>query len=665
MNEFKRAVEQAKNHQHRKMMWYVTSSVAIIFIISIMLFVSRGTRVEVLPEVIKSQASVSVTRGIAIVIYGYLYSLSSAAEIEVKAQGYIKSRKVLTRENFGEITTVTLKPMPSEIILTSSTSDQKTSWQINDQLVAVANSIHKTVEAGDYSLTVNHPYFKEKTLSYVLTGGTVINETIELEPIDIGIQINSSPSDASVIVDGIKEGKTPLFLTLLGGVHQIEVIKHGYDSTYEQLELKNTSKEVIRNYNLLAKSAGVTVSVLPVDGTMRLNGISVSTKDKIKVNAGQKNILSYEKSGYFSHSETFNLKADQTKHIDFELEEEMGTLEIISTPPSTNVFINGKSAGKTPLILSLKAVAHKVELTLIGYRSLSFSVTPSASKPSKINANLIYEAEARLKDAPTTYKTHTGGEMVLFKPNDQVVMGALRSELGQRANEFIRTVNITKPFYAGRYEVTNGAYAKFNAVNTGSPSIPVTSITWLDAVHYANWLSQNESFTPVYIIEKDTLTRINPLADGYRLLTEAEWEWLARKAERKQQTQFVWGDNKTIPKKAGNIADESVKGVIRSYVPRYNDGYAGVAPVMSMLREKSGLYDMGGNVSEWVHDSYSLTLPGKNQILEQILDPKILGMRVVKGASYKSGTLTELRGSYREGQVQARDDLGFRLGRYL
>ncbi len=104
---------------------------------------------------------------------------------------------------------------------------------------------------------------------------------------------------------------------------------------------------------------------------------------------------------------------------------------------------------------------------------------------------------------------------------------------------------------------------------------------------------------------------------------------------------------------------------MKTYVPRYNDTYASLAPVKSFSRETSGLYDMGGNVSEWTHDVYTLTVPDATQVYPQQLDSRLKGSRVIKGANWRSGSLTELRAAYREGLSEPRDDVGFRVGRYL
>jgi formylglycine-generating enzyme required for sulfatase activity len=104
---------------------------------------------------------------------------------------------------------------------------------------------------------------------------------------------------------------------------------------------------------------------------------------------------------------------------------------------------------------------------------------------------------------------------------------------------------------------------------------------------------------------------------------------------------------------------------VKFYVPLYNDGYPGIAPVGSFNRESSGLYDMAGNVSEWVHDVYSIMPPSEGTIANNPLGEQRGEAHVVKGANWRSGTITTLRPAFREGLAGGRDDVGFRIGRYL
>lgn len=100
-------------------------------------------------------------------------------------------------------------------------------------------------------------------------------------------------------------------------------------------------------------------------------------------------------------------------------------------------------------------------------------------------------------------------------------------------------------------------------------------------------------------------------------------------------------------------------------MPNYNDGYVNVAPVGHFRRELSGLYDMAGNVSEWVHDVYSIKPPMTNTSVRNPMGEQRGHSHVIKGANFRSGTITTLRPAFREGLTTGRDDVGFRIGRYL
>ena len=73
---------------------------------------------------------------------------------------------------------------------------------------------------------------------------------------------------------------------------------------------------------------------------------------------------------------------------------------------------------------------------------------------TKISATLIDEEDARLAESPLEYLSQGQQTMKLLEP-DMIVLGAKRSEIGQRANETIRRVKLTKPFYLSIHEITN------------------------------------------------------------------------------------------------------------------------------------------------------------------------------------------------------------------
>ena len=134
---------------------------------------------------------------------------------------------------------------------------------------------------------------------------------------------------------------------------------------------------------------------------------------------------------------------------------------------------------------------------------------------------------------------------------------------------------------------------------------------------------------------------------------------------RKKQQKFVWGNQLKIPKSGGNLADESAIGIVDIYIPGYNDGYPSLAPVGSFKKEDSGLYDLSGNVSEWINDFYLLYPPNADILYYDPSGPKEGSSHVVKGSNFRSGSLTEIRASYRDSEVNTQDYIGFRIVRYV
>ncbi len=140
-----------------------------------------------------------------------------------------------------------------------------------------------------------------------------------------------------------------------------------------------------------------------------------------------------------------------------------------------------------------------------------------------------------------------------------------------------------------------------------------------------------------------------PLPNGYRLPTEAEWAWAARASGRSSPLKYPWGQNYPAPSNRGNYAA--------------GDSYVITAPVASFKSSRLGLFDIGGNVSEWMHDYYSVFTGFDNQLITDPKGPDQGKHHVVRGSSWRHGSIAELRLSYRDYAVKPRDDLGFRVAR--
>jgi formylglycine-generating enzyme required for sulfatase activity len=250
-------------------------------------------------------------------------------------------------------------------------------------------------------------------------------------------------------------------------------------------------------------------------------------------------------------------------------------------------------------------------------------------------------------------------------------MGASRREPGRRANETLREVELQRPFYIAALEVTNAQFRKwkadhssgrFGAHDLSGEAQPVVNVTWEQAAEYCNWLSSQEGLPAAYAMRDGKLAPVAPLNTGYRLPTEAEWSRAAR-YPGEGQLRFPWGNALPAPPRAGNFADESARSLVAVVLQGYDDRFPATAPVGSFPPNGLGLFDLGGNVAEWVNDVYAIP-PPDTPVERDPTGPPSGDLHVILGSSFLQGTVSELRLSYRDYGTKTRSDVGFRVARY-
>ena len=226
------------------------------------------------------------------------------------------------------------------------------------------------------------------------------------------------------------------------------------------------------------------------------------------------------------------------------------------------------------------------------------------------------------RDQPKAFVNSAGLQMQPI-PGGSFQMGSSRTDPSYRSDEALHTVRISRDFYISAHEVTRGQFRSFvdseryrteaerdgrggwgfdavhgavgvtgrqytwlNPGYTQTESHPVVNVSYGDAVAFCRWLSVEEDRT-------------------YRLPTEAEWEYACRGGT---QTRYAGGDSDSAVRSMGNVADRSLAAKSRmaaQWAQSWDDGYAFTAPVGAFQPNAWGLYDMHGNVWEWVQDLYA------------------------------------------------------------
>ncbi|MGB5177685.1 MAG: SUMF1/EgtB/PvdO family nonheme iron enzyme, partial [Gammaproteobacteria bacterium] len=383
------------------------------------------------------------------------------------------------------------------------------------------------------------------------------------------------------------------------------------------------------------------------------------------------------KPGYQLVDTPVTLAADELQQLAVTLPPEYGIVFVTTRPADARLMIDGKPAGEATRRLRLSTRPHTLSFSKSGYLSQQVTVTPRAGVSKNVAITLKTQAQAtaerKAASMPATRTTATGQRLRLIKPAGSFRMGASRREAGRRANESARLVQLARPFYLSEKEVTNDEYRRFKpSHDSGSAegasldagTLPVVNVSWDDAARYCNWISKQQGLAPAYRESDGKMLAVSPLGSGYRLPTEAEWAYVARRLGRQEEASYPWAGQYPPAKTVGNFADASIADTLANTVPGYNDGYRVAAPVGSFPASSSGFFDLGGNVAEWIHDYYAV-YPGMAET--QVTDPAGPASgdhHVVRDSSWRQGGIAELRLSYRDYSRTPRPDLGFRVARY-
>ncbi|MEY2853637.1 MAG: hypothetical protein RL030_769 [Pseudomonadota bacterium] len=517
----------------------------------------------------------------------------------------------------------------------------------------------------------------------------IVPVAFDLSPADARLEAPASPH--------LRIGKRMLLLT---GKRGIEVSHEGYRSERLTLDVSRA----------LAGSAPLQVKLSLLPGMLNIDtgGLAVDVlvddspagqaPGKVEAPAGRHTVILRAPRHLDYVTEVEVAGAGREQPLQAQLAPAWGWLELDTRPAGARIVVDGEDRGVAPVRVELDSGVRQLEVSAPGRRSWRSSIAITAgqtltlgtvdlaappvaismvSSAASSSAASQASASAPARPGPPAARVQSPAiGLLILMPAGRFQQGSERREQGRRSNETLREVTLTQPFYLAEREITNGQFRLFRTSHASGIAIdrtldldtqPVSSVSWDEAVEFCNWLSQREGLPVAYERRDGRWQFVEPRNGGYRLPTEAEWEYATRYVDGQAWRRFTWGDTLPMPVGAENVAGEETLSASRTVargaqvLPGHRDDHPVAAPVGSYGRTAFGFADAGGNATEWVHDVYT-SLLSSAAVADPVGEARD-GPHVIRGANWSTASVQALRLVWRDSSTGPQQTLGFRVAR--
>ena len=679
---------QSKGLFENQTVRYIGSSIALaVLYFSFYFFTAKAVKIDVFDdlneELITQESTINIDGGLfpSFKIGGRYLLRSGEYEISILNEGYVSVDKgnLIIDENESQDRMFDLRRLPGKIVFITNPSVDFDLYVDDSEVIKITPEI--LLLAGNRKIELRFKkYFTIKKEIFVNGKGETDEYSFDLDPAWADVAISTEPDAVSIFNGNEELGNTPSTVQLIQGKNILTLRKSGYKD-YE-IELDVVAQQALSLDSLMLSRLDVPLKIAtqPEGASVNINAEyrGLTPIETMLEPLVEHNIL-ISKPGYKDINNQVNLSTIESllsegkvsEVFDYSLEKILGQVSFVGSD-GAKVYRSDDLIGVIPFDIEMISEEQILQVKKDGLVTQEIRMTPNPHYPQKIEVKLLTEEETVLAAIPKTLKTSQSQEMKLITPGS-FVMGTPRRSQGRLSNENERLVEITKPFYIGTKEVTNNEFRAFKPKHTSGAEMfrelsngmhPTVMVSWSDAAAYCNWLSGKESLVPAYENIDGQYKLKKPMTNGYRLPTEAEWEWVSRYNGGAGEQRYPWGDSMPPIEESGNYADESTESLLTNVLGDYWDGYPVTAPSGRFYSNMIGIYDLGGNVAEWVSDYYAVPTRQLRVVERDPLGPIEGTARVIKGSSWRDSSLTKLRFAYRDYGTQGRLDVGFRIARY-
>ncbi len=523
-------------------------------------------------------------------------------QLEIRADRYQPAEIAASVVGRGVEQTLTYELRPNWADVTISTTPVGAQVSIDDVETEFVTPGPFQVMAGERKLSVKAPGYERWTdFLYVEPEETIDVPPVTLTLIGGTLYVESTPTSASVTIDGEFIGTTPLDVDLRPNRnHKVETSLFGYHTAVRNISLETAQARRLV-LNLKEVTGKLVVTTQPENAEIWVDGELAGISNTVLTLHATDHDIELRKEGFAGYATEITVQSEFQQELKVRLlTNEEARLAALEQARST-------SEGHAMVLL----------------KPTPIRMGASRRQPGR-RANEVFrtvELDRRF-----------------YISKDEVTNGQFRR------------------FASGHDS------GDFENTTLNKDEQPVANVSWQEAVQYCNWLSVKEGFEPFYVIRTGDPPKFNPNSLGYRLPTEAEWAWVARTTSSPEELLlFPWGDSLPPPNYHGNYADQAAQHMIGRVIFNYNDNHTVASPIGTFDANYHGLNDIGGNVAEWVHNFYDV--PSVNETVSN-LGPETGEYHVIRGASWMHGTITDLRLSFRDYGTDGRQDVGFRIARF-